>query len=127
MHVGSALWSRRCEYDLSRHRRTSESNLLGDEAPDREPKDVDLFEVHGVEELQRTQCRLGNRVRDPSFRPSDPLVVEGDHSPVHGQIIDERWVPVVEVAPEVLEENDGSPVASGVAVGKTQTRLRISP
>src|ERR1700733_12061301 len=46
VHVRSALWSRRCEDNPSRHRRTSESNRLSDEAPDREPKDVDLFEVH---------------------------------------------------------------------------------
>jgi len=56
MHVRASLWSRRCEHDLPRHRRTSQGNLLSDEAPDREPKDVDLFEVHGVKDADA----LGN-------------------------------------------------------------------
>jgi hypothetical protein len=66
-------------------------------------------------------------VRDLALRSADTLVVEGDHPPAGGELVDERGVPVVEVAPEVLEEEHGTPVASGVTIGDAESVSGLCP
>jgi hypothetical protein len=84
-----------------------------------------LVEVHSVEKSQGTRRCLGHRVGHVPLRPSDTLVVERDHPPIHSQLIDQCGVPVVEIASEVLQQNNRTPLATGVAVGEAQSSLGL--
>src|SRR4051812_24122612 len=59
--------------------------------------------VERVDEVDRVERHLRDRVRRPPTRRSHPLVVEGDHSTAAGERVDERGIPVVEVAAKVLQ------------------------
>src|SRR5580698_8181653 len=121
MHVGTAFRGRRCEHDPIDRRWASECYLLSDEASNREAEEIDLTEFHGVEELQRAQCRFGHRMCNLALRPTHTPVVEGDDASVGGQGIDEGRIPVVEVASEVDQEDQRATVPARVAVRKGAT------
>jgi hypothetical protein len=93
-------------------------NLLRDEAADGESQQIDLTEVHGGEERDGVACHLLHRVRRCPGGATDPGVVEGDDPPGRGQRVDQRGIPVVEVAAEVLEQDQRHVIlaAAGVAV-----------
>src|SRR5262249_40003600 len=56
-------------------------------------------------------------VRRRAGRRGDADVVERHHAPLCRERVHERWVPVVEVAAEVLQEDEGHSALAGVAVG----------
>jgi hypothetical protein len=73
-----------------------------------------------------------DRVRGPAGCGADADVVERDDASVRGERVDEGGVPVVEVAAEVLQQDEwdvaGTEVAVGVldrVVGRDSLRRRV--
>ena len=71
-------------------------------------------------------------VRRAAGRGADPDVVEGDHTSMCGERVDERGVPVVEVAAEVLQQDERNLSATDVAgrvldpiLGRDPLRQRV--
>jgi len=58
-----------------------------------------------------------DRVRRGAARGGDADVVEGDHASIRGERIDERRIPVVEIAAEVLQQDERHPAYTEVAIG----------
>ena len=57
-----------------------------------------------------------DRARRPAGRGADADVVERDHASIGGERVDERRVPVVEVAAEVLQQDQRHLTVTEVAV-----------
>jgi hypothetical protein len=93
-----------------------ESDLLRDEAPDREAEQVDPLKLHRLEEGDRVVRHCFDGPRRRAGRGSDADVVERDHSSIRSERVDERGVPVVEVAAEVLQEDQWHLTFAEVAV-----------
>src|SRR5215472_14704270 len=84
MHAGRAPWGGGREYQLPNDGWPGQRDLLGYEAADGEPEDVDLAKVQGGDEGNRVVCHLLDRVRCPPGRAADSGVVEGHDPPVRG-------------------------------------------
>ena len=56
-------------------------------------------------------------VRRPAGRGADADVVERDHASIRGERVDESGIPVVEVAAEVLQQDERHITFAEVAVG----------
>src|SRR4029077_950951 len=54
-------------------------------------------------------------------------VVERDHAPVRSKVVDESWVPVIEVAAEVLQQDKRHIAVTEVAVGILDPGARRGP
>jgi hypothetical protein len=82
------------------------------------PEHVNLTESECGDERDRVPRRLLDRVRGRAGRAADASVVIGDHPAGRRQRVDQRRIPGVEVAAEVLEqqERDRSVVTAGVPV-----------
>jgi hypothetical protein len=85
--------------------RPGQRDLLGDEAAQGEADDVDLHEAEGVEQGHGVPGHLGDRPRGRAAGCADAGVVEGHDMAAGGQRVDQRGVPIVEVAAEVLEQD----------------------
>jgi hypothetical protein len=90
---------------------------LRDEAANREAEQIDLLKVQCFEERNRVVGHRLNRVRRPARRSGDADVVERDHPSIRRECVDERGIPVVEVAAEVLEQDELHIALTDVAVG----------
>ncbi len=103
-------------------------------------QDVALAERDGIGETQDVLGHGLDRGRHGTARASDPRVLEEDDLPVLGQRVDDRRVPVVERAREMLEAKQGQAavrvaeapigVANALGFGVTASgrwmRLRVS-
>jgi hypothetical protein len=101
-----------------------QSDLLGDEPADGEAEEVDFGEAERVDEGERVSPEGRERRRYRAARQPDAGGVEQDDLPLVGDVVEEGGIPVVQVAAEVLEEDDGNgaglsvtPVGVGGAVG----------
>ena len=117
MHVGRTAGSGGGENDAPRKVGSDERNLLRDEAADREAEKVDALEVQGVDECDGVMSHRLDVVRRAAGRRGDTNVVEGDDATAGRQVVDEGRVPVVEVAPEVLQQHEGDVAFADIAVG----------
>jgi hypothetical protein len=105
VHVLAALRARSREHQAAHEPRPDERELLRDEPAEREAEQVDLAQLQRLEEAQRVVRHRGHRARRAAGRPADAGVVEQDHLAHRGQRVDERGVPVVEVAAEMLQQD----------------------
>ena len=117
MHPGRTLRCRGREHDASEQVGADERDLLRNEAADREAEQVDLLELHRLDEGDRVVGHRLDRVRRRACRGADAGVVERDHAPFRGERVDQGRVPVVEVAAEVLQQDEGHLPVTEVAVG----------
>jgi hypothetical protein len=90
---------------------------LGDEAADGKAKQIDTRKVHRLDEGDGVVSHGFDRARRPAGGGADADVVEGDHASIGGELIDQRGIPVVEVAAEVLQQDDRHITLTQVAVG----------
>jgi hypothetical protein len=111
--------------------RPPQRDLLRDEAADGEPQHIDLTEVHGGEERDGVTGHLFHRVRCGPGGAADSGVVEGDDPPGlpgRGQRVDQRGIPAVKVAAEVLEQDQRRvTLAAGIAVRVVDAVGRADP
>ena len=117
VHPGRALRCGRREHDAPQQVGPDERDLLRDEAADREAEQIDPLEVHRLEEGDRVVGHRLDGVRRPAGRGADADVVERDHASIRGERVDESGVPVVEVAAEVLQQDERHIAVTDVAVG----------
>ena len=117
MHPGGALRRRGRKNQAPDDGRPDQRDLLRDEAADGEPEDVGLAEAHGGDEIDRVVRHLPDRVRGVSGRTAYPGIVKGDDPPVRGQGVDQRRIPAVEVAAEMLEQDERYLALARIAVG----------
>jgi len=96
--------------------RPDQGDLLGDEAADGEPEQVDPAELPGGDEGDRVVRHLLDRGRRHPGRAADPGVVERHDAPVGSQVVDQRRIPAVEVPAEVLEQDERQLALAGLAV-----------
>jgi hypothetical protein len=102
MHPGPAL-RRRGRQDNSPYQvRPDESDLLGNEAADREPEDIDASDVQPCNEGKRIASHLLDRARSCSSCGTHTHVVERNDAPLPRQRVDEWRVPVLQVPAKVL-------------------------
>jgi hypothetical protein len=101
------------------------SHLLGDEAAEGEAEQVRPRQADRIGEGADLPCVLGDRVRGQAGGRTDADVVDEDDLALGRQGIDERRVPVVEVAAEVLQHQQWHvaglaepPIGVGDAVGR---------
>ena len=105
VHAGRALRRRRGEDQAPDQGRPAQGDLLGDEAANGEPEQVHLAEPERGDERDRVPRHLLDRVGGGARRPADADIVEGHYPAARRQRVDQCRVPVVEVAPEVLEQH----------------------
>ena len=105
VQVRAALRCRAGEHEATDQSRAQEHELLGDVAAEREPEQVDLLDPEGVDEGERVASHRGDVLRDDAGGTANTAVVEEDHLSILRQAVDERWVPAVEVPPEMLEHH----------------------
>jgi hypothetical protein len=98
VHILAALRSGARERETSHEPRPDEHELLRHEPAEREGQQVDLAQLERLEEPQRVVRHGGHRARCVAGRSADAGVVERDHLAHRGEGVDERGVPVVEVA-----------------------------
>src|SRR4029079_7448318 len=96
-------------------------DFLGYEAADRKPEEVDLRGVQGGDERDGVPCHLQDRGGRCSGRTPDTYVVERDDAPLRRQRIDELEVPVLQVAPEVLQQHQRNRDGADFTVGVVDT------
>src|SRR5580692_10514138 len=80
-------------------------DLLRDEATERKAQQIDLAKAEQVDEgdgIFRHRCDI---VRGLAGRTADAGVVERDDRAIGGERVDHRGVPGIEIAREVLQEN----------------------
>jgi hypothetical protein len=106
MHVLPALRPGAREHEAANEPRPDERQLLRHEPAEREPEHVHLPQLECLEEPQRVVRHRGHGARGPTGRSADPGVVEQDHLARGSKGVDERGVPVVEVAAEVLQQHE---------------------
>ena len=116
VHARCALRCRGRQYKPADERGPSERDLLGDEAAERKAEDVDVVQVHRGDERDRVLCHLGHGARCGSGGTTDAGVVEGHDRPGRGQRVDQRRIPVVQVAAEVLQEDQRDRAFAELAV-----------
>jgi hypothetical protein len=117
VHPGRALRGRGGEHEAPRQVGADERDLLCDEAADREPEQVHLLEAHRLDEGDRAVSHRLDRVgRDAGGAAHADVVERGDAS-LRCEIVDERGVPVVEVAAEVLQQHERHLAGAELAVG----------
>ena len=116
VHPGRALRCRRREHDPPQQVGADQRDLLRDEAAEREAEQVDPLEVQCVEEGDRVVRHRLDGARRPAGRGADADVVEGNHASIRGERVDQRRVPVVEVAAEVLQQDERHITFTEVAV-----------
>jgi hypothetical protein len=73
------------------------------------------------DESDRVMRHLPDRVRGDSGGTAYPCVVKGDDPPVRAQGVDQRRIPAVEVAAEMLEKYERYLALARVAVGVVDT------
>ena len=117
MHPGRALRRRGREHDAPQEIGADERDLLRDEAADRETEQIHPLELECLEEGDGIVAHRLDRVGRPAGGRADAGVVEGDHTAISRERIDERGVPIVEIAAEVLQENKRCLARSQIAVG----------
>jgi hypothetical protein len=103
VHPGGALRRGGCEHDPPQQIGADERDLLSDEAADGETEQIDSLEFHRLEEGNGVVGHRLDGARRPAGGGADAGVVEGDHAAIRGERIDQRGVPVVEIAAEVPE------------------------
>src|SRR5580704_5573471 len=86
--------------------RTMESDLLSNKAAHGEPEQIDLRQTKHINKVENVGGKPRGRLRSGTGRESNAAVVDKDHLPFAGDGIDERWIPVVEIPSEVLEEHN---------------------
>ena len=120
MHAGCALRRRGGQHNPPGDRWPDQRDLLGDEAADGEPEQVHLAQLQGGDECDRFPRHLFHGARCRPRRAADARVIEGDDPPACCQRVNQRGIPAVEVAAEVLEQDQrqgAAGLATGVAVG----------
>src|SRR5262249_5497512 len=118
VHTGPALWRRRGQYQAAHQRRTNQGDFLRHEAADRKSKEVDPVEILAVEEGDGVTRHLRHGPRRGSARSAHTHVVEGDALPPRRQGVDQRGIPVVQIATEMLEQDQWCGALSSLAVGE---------
>src|SRR5258708_7478897 len=82
---------------------------------DEVPEDVHAIEIDRREECDRVAGHLCHGVRRRAAGTADARVVEQVHSPPYCECVDQRGVPEVEIAAEVLEQDQGHRVVPELA------------
>ena len=104
MHVGRAPGRRRGQHQPPDDGRSHQRDLLRDETSDGKAEQVCLIELHRSQEGDGIAGHLLDSVRGAAGGTADPGVVERHDAPCQSQRVNQRWVPVVEVPAEVLEQ-----------------------
>ena len=117
VHPGCAL---RCR-DASTTRRSKSGRMsaisCATKLPIEKPSRSTRSKLHCLEEGDRVVRHRLDGVRRRTGRAADADVVEGDHAPPRGKLVDQRGIPVVEVAAEVLQQHERHLALTEVAVG----------
>jgi hypothetical protein len=100
---------------------------LRDEAADRESEQIDSLKIHRLEKGDGAVGHRFDRVRRGAGGRADADVVERDHTSVRSERVDESGVPVVEVAAEVLQQDEGHIAFTEVAIGIFDLVARRDP
>jgi hypothetical protein len=85
--------------------RGDQGDLLPDEAADRETEQIDSLQAERVDEGDRVAGHRLDGAWRPAGRGADANVVERNHASIRRECVGERGVPVVEVAAEVLQQD----------------------
>ena len=80
-------------------------DLLGDETAERKAQQVDLGKVEQNDERDRVSRHRRDIVGRLAGRAADAGVVEHDDGTIGGQRVDDGGIPRIDVAREVLQEN----------------------
>ena len=80
-------------------------DLLGDAAAEGKAQQVDFGEAEQVDEVDRVSGHRRDIVGRLTGRAADPGIVEGDHGAIGGEGVDDGGIPRIDVAREVLQEN----------------------
>ena len=113
------------EHEPADQPRTHQRQLLGDIAAEREAEHVDLGQPERVDEAQHVAGHVLDVVRNRTGRGADAAVVEQDDLALLRDAVDERGIPGVEVAPEVLQEEQRRRLALDVAEAPVDERLPV--
>ena len=105
MQAGCALRRRGGQHNPPGDRWPDQRDLLGDAAADGEPEQVHLAQLQGGDERDGFPRHLSHGARCRSRGAADARVVEGDDPPACCQGVNQRRIPAVEVAAEVLEQD----------------------
>ena len=84
--------------------------------PIEKPSRSTRCKLHRLDEGDRVVGHRLDRVRRRAGRGADADVVERDHASIRGERVDERGIPVVEVAAEVLQQDERHLAFTEVAV-----------
>src|SRR5215213_229961 len=125
VHLPTTLGSRSRQDHSARELRALKSDLLRDETADREAEEVDLGKGQRVYEGQRVATVLLERRRNCAAGQAHPARVEEENLMLSRQVVDQGRIPVVEVAPEVLEEDDRN--GAGLPEPAVRVRRPVGP
>ena len=127
VHPRRTLRCRGREHDASQQVGADERDLLRDEAAEREAEQIDPLKAHRLDEGDGVVGHRFDGARRPAGRGADADVVERDHASIRGERVDERGIPVVEVAAEVLQQDERHFALTEVAVRVLDRVVRRDP
>src|SRR6185312_14735389 len=94
-------------------------NLLSDAAAEGKSQQVHFDEAEQVDKGDRVSCHRRDIVRRWTGRATDPGVVKRDDWAIGGESVDDGGIPRIDVAREVLQQNQRSPGSGAeAAIGK---------
>jgi hypothetical protein len=105
----SALRSGADEDELADQPSVLGRDLLGDAAAEGKAQQVDFGEAEQVDERDRVPGHRRDIVGRLARRAADPCVVEGNHRAIGGQGIHDGGIPRIDVAREMLQQNQRRP------------------
>src|SRR5205085_10524612 len=125
MPIGAALGSGSGQDKPANPARTKQRQFLRDVAAEREPEDVYLLQAERVDERERVASHVGHVVGNDAGRAANAAIVEQDDFATLSEPVHQSWVPAVEVATEVLEENKRRRVSLVVAEAAVDERVSV--
>jgi hypothetical protein len=106
MQIWAALGGGSGQHEPADQARAEQREFLRDVAAEREAEDVDFLQTERVDEGERVASHVGHVVGNNSRRAADAAVVEQDDFATLCEPVDQRRVPAVQVAAEVLEADE---------------------
>jgi hypothetical protein len=103
------------QHETAHEGRFVQGQDLGDEPTERVAEQVDLRQPERADEVDDVRRGLGDVVAWRAGRTAHPGVVDGDDFAAFGERVEQRRIPVVEVAPETLQQKQRCCVGVRVA------------
>src|SRR6201987_1694533 len=117
VHAGPASWRGGGQHNSAHHIGPDKCDLLGNEAADREPEDIDAWNIQCGDESNGIAGHLLDCVGSVSGRGPDARIVERYDAPLSGQGVDQGRVPILQIAAEVLQQYQRDCAGADFTVG----------